>query len=128
MMRRRISHSRKDNAFASTVVNDLNAAGAAAWLDSDEQGAADFQQRINKALAECEWCVVVLTPDAAASPWVRMEVHAASLLKRNGKIHDVIFIKAADIERDALPATWNPYSIFDTTSTTAAVMSSADGA
>jgi hypothetical protein len=110
-----VSHSSLDTKFASKLVEDLNAAGAKAWLDSNELGAGDFQERISKALADCEWFLVVLTPNALASPWVRQEVNAANRLKHQHQIHDLIFIKATEVKYSELPALWGVYNVFDAT-------------
>ncbi len=99
-----VSHSTKDIEFASKLVNDLNASGAQAWLDSNDLGAGDFQERISQALADCEWFVVVLTRNALSSPWVRQEVNAANRLKHQGQIHDLIFVKAAEVKHTEVPA------------------------
>ena len=65
-----VSHSSDDTAFAMSLVADLCAAGAHAWLDTNDLGAGNFQERISTALAECEWFVLVLTRNALASRWV----------------------------------------------------------
>jgi hypothetical protein len=59
-----VSHSSKDTLFATQLVNDLNAAGAHAWLDVNDIVAGDFMDRINAAFNECEWFVLVLTQNA----------------------------------------------------------------
>ena len=81
-----VSHSTNDNDFATKLVNDLNAAGAQAWMDMKDLGAGNFQENISKALADCEWFVLVLTRNALASDWVRMEVDAAIRLKHKKQI------------------------------------------
>src|SRR5579885_1756844 len=76
-----VSHSHLDDAFTRRLVDDLIAAGANVWVDVAGVGADDFQDRINQALVSCEWFLLVLTPSALRSPWVKMEVHAAIRLK-----------------------------------------------
>jgi hypothetical protein len=76
-----VSHSHKDDAFTARLVADLEIAGANVWVDVAGVGAEDFQKRINQALTNCEWFVLVLSPDALSSEWVEMEVHAAIRLK-----------------------------------------------
>lgn len=110
-----VSHSHYDEDFASGLVEDLQVAGADAWLDENELGGGNFQERINEALADCEWFLLVLTPDALASSWVRMEVDAAIRLKHQAQIRDLIFIKAADVEYRELPALWGVFNILDAT-------------
>jgi len=110
-----VSHSTKDNAFASTLVNDLNAAGAQAWMDVNDLGAGNFPENISEALADCEWFVLVLTRNALASDWVHMEVDAAIRLRHQKQVKDLIFIKASDIDHTELPALWGVFNILDAT-------------
>ncbi len=108
-----VSHSSKDLSFASKLVEHLNAAGAQAWMDVNDLGAGNFQQRISKTLDECEWFVLVLTNNALASQWVQQEVDAANMLKNQGQIRDLIFIKANTVKHRDLPALWRIYQVFD---------------
>ena len=108
-----VSHSSKDVAFASKLVDDLNAAGAQAWMDSNDLGPGNFQERISEALTDCEWFLLVLTDNALDSKWVRQEVDAANRLKHQGHIHDLIFIKVGSVKSSDLPALWGVYNIFD---------------
>lgn len=110
-----VSHSSLDTAFASKLVSDLNAAGAQAWMDSNDLGPGNFQQRISEALAECEWFLLVLTPSALVSDWVRMEVDAAIRLKHQMRIRELIFIQATDVDQSEIPALWGVFNIFDAT-------------
>lgn len=108
-----VSHSTKDTAFATKLVQDLSAAGAQAWMDVNDLGAGNFQERIDKALAECEWFLLVLTRNALTSEWVRQEVYAANRLKNQGKINQLIFIKAGEVAHGELPPMWGVFNIFD---------------
>lgn len=108
-----VSHSRVDDAFAEQLVKDLRAVGTDAWLDTEQLGAGDFQERIDAALANCEWFVLVLTRSALASPWVQQEVRAANILKNQGRIRELVFIQAGPLEHRELPPLWGVYNIFD---------------
>ena len=108
-----VSHSHKDDAFATVFADSLLIAGANAWMDKTDIGAGNFQQRIDEALAHCEWFVLVLTREALASPWVQQEVYAANRLKNQGKIHDLIFIQAGPVDHSELPPLWGVFNIFD---------------
>lgn len=108
-----ISHSQKDASFATQLVSHLNMMGVQAWMDSNDLGAGNFQQRISEALNDCEWFLLVLTRNALASKWVRQEVDAANLLKHRGQIRELIFIKAADVDYREVPALWGTYNVFD---------------
>lgn len=110
-----ISHSHVDDAFAERLVKDLRAAGADAWLDKEELGAGDFQERIDAALASCEWFLLVLTRSALASPWVQQEVRAANRLKHQKRVRDLIFIQAGPVAQNELPPLWGVFNILDAT-------------
>ena len=110
-----ISHSHVDDAFAERLVRGLRAAGADAWLDKEELGAGDFQERIDAALASCEWFLLVLTRSALASPWVQQEVRAANRLKHQGRVRDLIFIQAGPVAQQELPPLWGVFNILDAT-------------
>jgi hypothetical protein len=56
-----------------------------------------------------------LTRNALASKWVRQEANAANVLKHRGQIEDLLFIKAADVNYNELPALWCVYNVFDAT-------------
>jgi serine/threonine-protein kinase len=108
-----VSHSSLDAAFATKLVNDLNAAGAQAWLDNNDLGPGNFQQHISDALVDCEWFLLVLTRNALESDWVRMEVDAAIRLKLQQRIKELIFIKATDVASTEVPPLWGVFNIFD---------------
>lgn len=110
-----VSHSHKDDSFTTLLVSHLNMLGVQAWMDSNDLGAGNFQQRISEALDECEWFLLVLTRNALASKWVRQEVDAANLLKHRGHIKELLFIKAAEVAYSELPALWSVYNVFDAT-------------
>lgn len=74
-----ISHSTKDADFVRSQLNPLlQQAGSATWCSStDIQVASDWQVQIRQALAKTDWFIVVLSPDAEQSEWVRAETHWA---------------------------------------------------
>ena len=117
-----VSHSTLDITFASKLVEDLNAAGAAAWIDDTDLGVGNFQQRISEALADCEWFLLILTRNALASGWVRQEVDAANRLLNYGRIKALVFVKAADVDLIELPALWGVFNVFDATADYAAAL------
>jgi len=84
-------------------------------MDVNDLGAGNFQEHINQALADCEWFLLVLTQNALASDWVRMEVDAAIRLKHQKQVKDLILIKASDLDYAELPALWGVFNILDAT-------------
>lgn len=79
-----ISYSTKDLEFVRNCLQPLMAElGAAAWCSaSDIRLAADWERQIRIALAQADWFVVVLSPDALRSEWVQAETHWALEHKR----------------------------------------------
>jgi hypothetical protein len=106
-------HSPEEDSFTVRLVSDLEAAGADVWVDVVGVGAADFQERTNQALDSCEWLVLVLTPAALASPWVRTEVDAAIRLMMQGRMRGIIQLLAQPVAQERIPPTWGTYAHFD---------------
>jgi hypothetical protein len=74
-----ISHSTKDADFVRNRLRPLfDEHGVIAWCSSmDMTMAADWQRQIRAALAQADWFIVVLSPDAQQSEWVQAETHWA---------------------------------------------------
>lgn len=82
-----ISHSSMDSGFAGRLLKrTLEDNGMTVWCSStDMPVAVDWEKQILQALRRSDWFVVVLSPDAAASDWVRAEAHWA-LENRKGRV------------------------------------------
>jgi hypothetical protein len=72
-----VSYSRHDRDITQRLVADLDKAGAEVWVDVDGIQSGNFMQAIDQALAACEWMVLVLSPSAVASDYVREETYTA---------------------------------------------------
>jgi hypothetical protein len=79
-----ISYSRKDIDFVRKLAGDLESAGYDVWWDlSDLRGGDDWVNTIPAAIASSQYFIVVLTPAAGGSEWVRKEyTQALSLHKK----------------------------------------------
>jgi hypothetical protein len=79
-----ISYSSKDLEFVQARLIPLfDELGMVAWCSAtDIRMAADWERQIRTALAQADWFVVVLSPDAQASEWVQAETHWALEHKR----------------------------------------------
>ncbi len=79
-----ISYSRKDSAFVRKLAGDLEKAGYEVWWDvSDLRGGDDWVRVIPEAIASSSAVIVVLSPNAVASDWVKKEyTQALSLHKK----------------------------------------------
>lgn len=89
-----VSHSHEDQAFTERLVGVLHRHQIPVWYsDTDIQGAEQWHDEIGRALERCDWFILVLSPDAVRSRWVkreflytlghdRFEGHIAPLLHR----------------------------------------------
>jgi formylglycine-generating enzyme required for sulfatase activity len=110
-----VSYSHHDDAFTVRLVGDLTTAGAIVRLDVGDVGADDFKERINRALASCEWFLLVLTPSALKSSWVMLEMDMALRLWVYGRVRDVIQLLAEPVDHADIPATWGNFTHIDAT-------------
>jgi len=79
-----ISHSSPDRAvLEEDILPVLQANGIQYWYSAtDICGGSDWEKVIRKALSECDWFMVALSPNAISSDWVQAEVHWASTANR----------------------------------------------
>lgn len=70
-----LSHSTKDRDFVIRLVRILKEHGIGYWYSSTHISAAkQWHDEIGRALNRCNWFLVVLTPNAVRSRWVKREV------------------------------------------------------
>jgi hypothetical protein len=73
-----ISYSRRDQEFVTRLASDLDRQVAGAWFDqSTIQVGQKWHDEIMDGIRECKAFVLVLSPDAAESRYVREEVNKA---------------------------------------------------
>jgi tetratricopeptide (TPR) repeat protein len=72
-----ISYSRADRAYVERLASRLAQASISVWYDVDVETGEPFSQKIQQAIDDCAAFVVVLTPAAVASEWVRREISRA---------------------------------------------------
>jgi hypothetical protein len=101
-----VSYASKDRPFAQRLVNDLKAAGAEVWWDVSGIDEGDFLRKIDEALQHCAWLVLVLTPHAIESKWVKMEVYAAIHRREQGFMQGVLPVLAALTDLKTIPPLW----------------------
>lgn len=79
-----ISYSRKDIVFVRRLAGDLEKLGYEVWWDvSDLRGGDDWVRVIPEAIEASQFFLVVLSPNALTSEWVRKEyTQALSLHKK----------------------------------------------
>jgi hypothetical protein len=104
-----ISHSSKDEGFVLRLANDLTKAGFKIWHDDKNiKVSQSIPGEVSKGLTECEYFVIVLTPEAVASHWVQREIDAALMGKKT-----IVPVLLKDCDRPALIQA-NKYADFRT--------------
>ena len=84
-----VSHSHQDNEYCQLFVNALRSKIAArgdVWYDESSLEADAMGGGVNEALASCNYFIIILSPSAVKSKWVRRELDAALDLVGKGKM------------------------------------------
>jgi hypothetical protein len=83
-----LSHSAKDKRFLERLATVLRNHGLSVWFSEHGiRGAAQWHDEIGEALSRCDWMIVILSPAAIASRWVKREVaHAIEEPRFDGRI------------------------------------------
>lgn len=70
-----LSHAAADRQFVLRLIRVLDRHGIPYWYSSQHiRGAQEWHDEIGQALDECNWFLVVLTPVAVRSIWVKREL------------------------------------------------------
>lgn len=70
-----LSHAARNRAFVERVADALRERGIRSWYSERHiRGAQQWHDEIGAALRRCDWFVVVLSPEAVTSKWVRREL------------------------------------------------------
>jgi len=70
-----ISHSGRDRAFVRKLAQLLKRHGIRSWFsEAHIAGAQQWHDEIGRALARCDWFLLVLSPHAVKSKWVKREL------------------------------------------------------
>jgi hypothetical protein len=122
-------HSPEENQFTARLVADLKAAGADVWVDDEGITSGDFVRKINEGLVGRQWLVLVMTPGALQSPWVRAEVDAALHQHMAGHMLGIIPFVAQVCDEHLIPPLWaNLHAMTRHTATYSVRSSPADAA
>jgi hypothetical protein len=90
-----LSHSSKDRGFVNKLENILRAVGIRYWYSKRHIAAAtQWHDEIGNALARCDWFVVILSPSALRSLWVKRELLYALRKRRySDRIVPVLYVQ-----------------------------------
>jgi hypothetical protein len=70
-----LSHVANDRPFVDKLAKLLREYGVPVWYSSEDLvGAQQWHDRIGGALRKCRWFVLVLSPEAVRSRWVKREL------------------------------------------------------
>ncbi len=70
-----LSHSDRDHAFATLLVEALRRRGISVWYSRTHiLGAQQWHDEIGAALQRCDWFAVILSPNSVESMWVKREL------------------------------------------------------
>lgn len=70
-----LSHSSLDRSFATALAETLRRHGIPVWYSQiNILGAQQWHDEIGLALKRCDWFVIVLSPNAVDSVWVKREM------------------------------------------------------
>ena len=98
-----LSHSGRDRAFVRRLAEMLRRHGVRTWYsEAHLVGAQRWHDEIGRALRRCDWFILVLSPGAIKSEWVKRELIFALNEKR---FHERIIPVARDA-CDAARLSW----------------------
>ena len=70
-----LSHASADRRFAVKLADTLRSKGLRVWFNRTSiAGAQQWHDEIGAALRRCDWFLLVLSPNAVASMWVKREL------------------------------------------------------
>ena len=70
-----LSHSSKDRKAARRIAETLRKHTLPVWYsETNLVGAQEWHDEIGQALARCDWFLIILSPPATRSEWVKREL------------------------------------------------------
>jgi len=70
-----LSHASAERELAGALVATLRSHGIPIWYSTTNiQGAQQWHDEIGRALRRCEWFILLLSPEAVRSRWVKREL------------------------------------------------------
>src|ERR1700676_1674961 len=70
-----LSHSSRNRKFARELAAVIRAPGIPVWYsETNILGSQQWHDEIGDALRRCDWFLVVLSPEAVKSTWVKQEL------------------------------------------------------
>jgi len=100
-----ISHAHEDVEVARRIAEGLRSTGLDVWLaESEIMPGENYAERISQALGDAQGMVVVLTPHALRSPWVRQDIeYALGNQRYSGRVVPVVAAPEGDVPPNEIP-------------------------
>lgn len=88
-----LSHSSEDAEFTAKLDAVLKQHGISAWYSGTRiRGGQLWHDELGAALGRCDWFILVLSPDAVASKWVKRELlYALGEDRLEGRIAPLLY-------------------------------------
>ena len=95
-----LSHASGDRKTARRLAETLRRHGVPVWYsETNLVGAQQWHDEIGKALARCDWFIVVLSPKATRSEWVKWELlYALQQVRYRNRIVPILY-RACDPDK-----------------------------
>src|SRR5690348_5906747 len=97
-----VSHSHEDNGFCHKLVEALGTTSTDVWFDEQKLGPGQLLLTIERELRACPIFVVILSPAALASDWVRDESSWAYILQRREPHRVILPVLAQPVDANAI--------------------------
>lgn len=103
-----VSHDTEDAAFAHRLAADLERRGLRVWIAPESiRPGESWVSAIERGLAESSHMLIVLTPAALDSQWVKKETEVAIALERKGRMCVIpLHVKSCQV-----PLLWGSYQM-----------------
>jgi hypothetical protein len=101
-MRVFLSHARKDSALARQLADRLTHGGFTVWDPEEEIAPGDnWAKKVGNALESSEWMVILLTPGALRSDWLRHDIEfVLGSKKYDGRVFSVFVGRTLEAGKD----------------------------
>src|SRR4051794_30343595 len=94
-----LSHASADKKFATRLANTVRRHGVHVWYSPMHiRGSQQWHDEIGAALKRCDWFLVVMSPNAVKSKWVKREVRFALNQKRYEDRIIPVLLRTCDVE------------------------------
>lgn len=106
-----VSHSSQDAEFASRIVEVIRTHGIPVFYSPHNiLGAQQWHDEIGDALARCDWFLLLLSPNAVGSKWVKRELMYAL---RSDTYRGIVPLTYQDCDFDSLSWTLADFQMVD---------------